>query len=56
MKIEITKTDGHVNLDYTENADIHEVIGLLATTMNYLSYQAQGIDMSKFMKEFLKEG
>lgn len=50
LKIEITKEEGKVTIDHSEGADIHEMIGLLATTMNHLTLQAQGLDGEKLFK------
>lgn len=54
LKIEINKNDEGVKIDWTDDADIHEVVGLLAVTMNHLTLQAQGIDMEKVIDNVLE--
>lgn len=55
LKIEITKEDGNVTIDHSDGADIHELIGILATTMNHLTLRAQGLDGEKLFKLMLEE-
>jgi hypothetical protein len=41
MELKITKNEDGVSISIPNGADLHEVIGLLATSMNYVIIKAQ---------------